>query len=97
VARNEIVTAARLGRSDRSALTGLLPAGARGVAIPTSPGALPVAPGDRVDVVAAQLVVPAATVVKVGDEAVVVAVAEADALAVARAVTDGQVSLVLDP
>jgi Flp pilus assembly protein CpaB len=97
VARNEIVTAARLGRGDRSALAGLLPAGTRGVAIPASPGAMPVAPGDRVDVVAAELVVPGATVVKIGDEAVVVAVAGADAPAVARAVADGQVSLVLDP
>ena len=97
VARNEIVTAARVGRSDRSALAGLLPAGTRGVAIPTSPGALPVSPGDQVDVVAAQLVAAAATVVKIGDEAVVVAVAEADAPAVVRAVSDGQVSLVLDP
>ena len=86
VARNEIVTAARLGRSDRSALAGLLPT-----------GTLPVRAGDRVDVVAAQLVVADATVVQTSDGAAVVAVAEADAPAVARAVADGQVSLVLDP
>jgi Flp pilus assembly protein CpaB len=97
VARNEIVTAARLGRGDRSALAGLLPPGTRGVAIPAPPGAVPVRTGDRVDVVAAQLVVPNATVVQTSESAVVVAVAEADAPAVARAVADGQVSLVLAP
>ena len=97
VGRNEIVTAARLGRGDRSALAGLLPAGTRGVAIPAPPGAVPLNVGDAVDVVGAQLVVRGATVVQAGDGAVVVAVAEADAPAVARAVADGQVSLVLDP
>ena len=97
VARNEIVTAARLGRSDRSALAGLLPTGTRGVAIPAPSGSVPVRAGDRVDVVAAQLVVADATVVQTSDGAAVVAVAEANAPAVARAVADGQVSLVLDP
>ncbi|HEY1281560.1 MAG TPA: SAF domain-containing protein [Acidimicrobiales bacterium] len=97
VARNEIVTAARLGRADRSSLAGLLPAGTRGIAVPVPPGAVPLHAGDGVDVVGADLVVSSATVVHASDGAVVVAVAEADAPAVARAVADGQVSLVLDP
>jgi hypothetical protein len=59
---------------------------------------VPVRPGDRVDVVGPQLDVPGATVVQMSDGAVVVvAVAEADAPSVARAVTDGQVSLILEP
>ena len=97
VARNEIVTAARLGAGGRSGLAGLLPVGTRGVAVPTAPGAVPVQPGDRVDVIGPERVVTGATVVRTADGAVVVAVDEVDAPVVARAVGDGQVTLVLDP
>jgi Flp pilus assembly protein CpaB len=97
VARNEIVTAARLGRAGRSALASLLPAGTRGVAVPAPDGAVPLQPGDAVDVVAPDLVVGDALVARVDPGAVVVAVAEAEAPALARAVAEGQVSLVLRP
>jgi Flp pilus assembly protein CpaB len=95
VARNEIVTAARLGRGGRSALASLLPDRTSGVAVPSPDGAVPLLPGDTVEVVAPDLVVTDALVVHVDAGAAVVAVPDAQAPAVARAVTDGQVSLVL--
>src|SRR5262249_47226146 len=79
IARGEIVTAARLGRGDRAALAALLPHGTRGVAIPTPDGAVPVATGDSVDVVAPALVVMGCRVVRVAGGAAVVAVPAADA------------------
>jgi Flp pilus assembly protein CpaB len=97
IARGEVVTAARLGRGDRSALAALLPDGTRGVAVPVPEGAVPLAAGDSVDVVAPDRVVTASRVVRVGAGAAVVAVPTSDAAAVARAVNDGQVSLVLVP
>jgi Flp pilus assembly protein CpaB len=97
LSRGEVITAARLGRADRSGVAALLPEGTRGVAVPSPDGAVPLQRGDTVDVVGADLVVAGATVVQVGDGAAVVAVDDADAPAVARAVADGQVSLVLVP
>jgi Flp pilus assembly protein CpaB len=97
VARNEVVTAARLGRGGRSALASLLPDGTRGVAVPATDGAVPLQPGDAVDVVTPELVVTGALVVRVDPGVVVVAMADAEAPAVARAAAESQVSLVLRP
>jgi Flp pilus assembly protein CpaB len=97
LSRGEVVTTARLARGDRSGVAALLPDGTRGVAVPSPDGAVPLQRGDTVDVVGPDLVVAGARVVQVGDGAAVVAVDDADAPAVARAVADGQVSLVLVP
>jgi Flp pilus assembly protein CpaB len=93
----EIVTTARVGRGGRSEAAALLLDGTRGVAIPLADGALPLRTGDVVDVVAPDLIVPTARVVRVGDASVIVAVSVDDAAAVARAVAEGQVTLVLAP
>ncbi len=97
LARGEIVTAARLGRGGRSGLAALLPDGSRGVAVPISDGAVPLQAGDVVDVVGPDLLVGGTRVVRVAGDAAVVAVPGTDAAPVARAVADGQVTLVLVP
>jgi Flp pilus assembly protein CpaB len=97
IGRGEIVSASRIGRGGRSEVAALLPEGTRGVGVPVTEGVVPLRAGDVVDVVAADLVVPAAAVVRVGDGDAVVAVPAGDAPAVARAVAAGQVTLVLSP
>jgi Flp pilus assembly protein CpaB len=102
IAAGEIVHPARLGRPARSAVAALLPAGTRGLAVPVPAGALPLRVGDVVDVVAsapggagAAVVAHGAAVVHVEEASAVVAVAEADAPGVARAIADGSVVLAL--
>jgi hypothetical protein len=95
LAVGEIVTAGRVGRGGRSPTAALLPDGARGVAVAV-PDGLPVRVGDTVDVVGtAGTLTRGARVVQAGDTTAVVAVAETDAPAVARAAADGDAVLVL--
>jgi Flp pilus assembly protein CpaB len=95
LAAGEVVTATRLGRAGRSQTAGLLPAGARGVAV-AIPDGLPLQPGDTVDVIdAAGVAAPGATVVRVSDRTAVIAVTDGDAPAVARAAADGSAVVVL--
>ncbi len=103
----EVVVASRLAPAGLSPAAALLPAGTRGVAVPAGTTAMPLAVGDRVDVVAmlpfdlagpegaAAVVATAAAVVQADDESVVVAVPEADVPALARALAEGSVQLVL--
>ena len=103
----EVVVAARLAPTGLSPAAALLPAGTRGVAVPAGVTAMPVAVGDRVDVVAmlpfdlagpdaaAAVVASGAIVVQVAGESVVVAVPEGDVPALARALAEGSVQLVL--
>lgn len=103
--RGEAVLAARLVGPGSSAVAARLPAGTRGVAVPTGSG-LPLEVGDRVDVLATFDDVAAdgeptfpvargAVVVHVGGDAVTVAVAESAAPKVAYALAAGAVTLVL--
>jgi Flp pilus assembly protein CpaB len=101
----EVVLGARLAPSGTSALAAALPPGTRGVSVPVDPGALPVEPGDVVDVLATfdpdladgadptVVVARGAVVVGVQDEGVVVAVTPAQAPRVAFAVASGAVAL----
>lgn len=103
----EVVVASRLAPAGLSPAAALLPAGTRGVAVPVGTTAMPLAVGDRVDVVAmlpfdlagpdgaAAVVAAGAPVVQVGEESVVVAVPEAEVPALARALAEGSVQLVL--
>jgi Flp pilus assembly protein CpaB len=103
----EVVVASRLAPAGLSPAAALLPAGTRGVAVPAGTTAMPLAVGDRVDVVAmlpfdlagpegaAAVVAADATVVQVGEESVLVAVPEPDVPALARALAEGAVQLVL--
>jgi Flp pilus assembly protein CpaB len=103
----EVVVASRLAPAGLSPAAALLPAGTRGVGVPAASTAMPVTVGDRVDVVATlpfdlagpdgatAVVAAGATVVLVGEESVVVAVPEADVAALARALAEGSVQLVL--
>jgi Flp pilus assembly protein CpaB len=97
LSRGEIVTASRVGRGGRSDVAALLPDGTRGVSVPVTGDALPLRPGDVVDVVAPDAVVSGALVVRVGDGVAVVAVPVSDAAGIARAVADGPVPLMLTP
>jgi Flp pilus assembly protein CpaB len=103
----EVVVASRLAPAGLSPAAALLPAGTRGIAVPAGATAMPVAVGDRVDVVAmlpfdsagpegaAAVVAADAVVVQVGEESVMVAVPEADVPGVARALAEGSVQLAL--
>lgn len=103
----EVVVASRLAPTGLSPAAALLPPGTRGVAVPAGVTAIPVAVGDRVDVVAtlpfdlagpgdaAAVVASGAVVVQVGEESVMVAVPEAGVPALARALAEGSVQLVL--
>lgn len=105
----EAVVIDRLGPAGTSAAAALLVPGQRGVALPVPEGGLPLAVGDRVDVVAtlpidltgpeggAGVVADAATVVSVDPDTVVVSVVEADVAALAVALAEGTVLVVLRP
>jgi Flp pilus assembly protein CpaB len=102
----ETVLPSRLAGYGRSVVTTRLPRGTRGVAVPAGTG-LPLAVGDRVDVLATfdkaaavdgAPTFPVATdalIVHVDRDAVTVAVAARDAARVAYALTTGAVTLVL--
>jgi Flp pilus assembly protein CpaB len=105
VHRGEAVLAARLVGPGSSAVAARIPAGTRGVAVPTGSG-LPLVVGDRVDVLATFdatisegeptfAVARRAVVVHVGEDAVTVAVGESSAPKVAYALAAGTVTLVL--
>ena len=105
LAPGEVVLPTRLAGAGRSTVAARLPAGTRGVAVPTGNG-LPVALGDHVDVLATfdpkdsageptVTVAHDALVVAVGKDAVTVAVATAAAPRVAYALATGTVTLVL--
>jgi Flp pilus assembly protein CpaB len=111
VPAGEVVVAQRVGAAALSPTAARLPPGTRGLAVPLGTGALPLHPGDRVDVVAtlddgplhagtpATTVVPpvatGATVVAVDETAATVAVTAEEAAGVARAVHGGAVTLLL--
>lgn len=97
----EALLADRLAPDGRHGVAALLPAGARAVAVPTGPGALALRVGDTVDVLATALdgatrvVAGGVTVVDVGDATATVAVSAGAAPAVATALTQATVTLVL--
>ena len=101
----EAFTTARLGPEGLSPVASLLPAGTRGLAVPTGPGALPLEVGDTVDVLATLdlggegpptgAVALAALVVHVTDAAATVAVSIDEAPRVAYALSAGAVTLAL--
>jgi pilus assembly protein CpaB len=101
VLAGEPIVEARLAPAGTSAVAARLPPGARGVAVPTGPGALPLAVGDVVDVLATMAAEPTfpvavgATVVDVGPDAATIAVEPGEASRVAYALTAGAVTLVL--
>jgi Flp pilus assembly protein CpaB len=104
IAAGEVVHRLRVGRGGDGPVAALLPAGTRGVAIPADEAALPLRPGDRVDVVAAvaagaggqaRVVAARAVVAHVAERGIVVAVAQAEVAGVAQAVADGGVLLAL--
>lgn len=109
VHRGEPVLAARLAPAGLSPTAAVLPAGTVGIAVPTGPGALPLQPGDVVEVLVTVdpttagdepptfPVARSAVVVHVGEEAVTLAVERGDADRVAFAVTAGVVTLALSP
>lgn len=106
LAEGEAVLEHRIGGAGSSVVAARLPAGSRGVAVPAA-GGLPLEVGDRVDVLVTFdpdlgaegeptfAVARSALVVHVGDDAVTVAVDEAEAAKVAYALAAGSVTLVL--
>ncbi len=107
--RGEVVTGRSVAGADRTGVAALVPDGWRGVAIPVHDGALPVEPGQHVDVLAAgdpettggwagTVVVAGAVVVHVAeDDTVTVAVPATDAPRVAAALVGAVVTLALAP
>ena len=104
----EVVVGDRLAPVGRAAVAARLPAGTRGVGVPSGPDSVPLAPGDVVDVLATVLgagaggsapptvtVARGAVVVAVEEGAATVAVPLADAPRVAYAVASGIVTLAL--
>lgn len=103
----EAVMAERLAPAGLSPLAAALPAGGRGIAVPTGPGTPPLEPGDVVDVLVTFdpdsvgdgeptfPVARAAAVVDVGEEAVTLGVSQEEVSRVAFALTAGVVVLVL--
>lgn len=102
----EVVHGRRLAPDGLSAVTALLPAGTRGIAVPSGSGALPLEIGDVVDVLATiesheggapptVTVAAGAIVVDVGEAAITLAVAVEQAPKVAYALTAGLVTLAL--
>lgn len=102
----EVVHRDRLAPGGLSPVAALLPAGALGIAVPTGPGALPLAVGDVVEVLATLgdlhpgaaptvTVATGATVVDVGDDAVTVAIPGDRAPDVVYALSSGLVTLAL--
>nr|MDQ3305940.1 SAF domain-containing protein [Actinomycetota bacterium] len=103
----EAVVAERLAPAGLSPLAAALPAGGRGIAVPTGPGTLPLEAGDIVDVLVTFdpdtvgdgeptfPVARAAAVIGVNEEAVTLGVTSEEASRVAFALTAGVVTLVL--
>lgn len=97
----EALLAERLAPAGRQGVAALLPDDTRAVAVPTGTGALALRVGDTVDVLATALdgatrvVAAEVTVVDVGDTTATVAVRAVDAPAVATALTQATVTLVL--
>lgn len=108
LAAGEPVLEARLAPPGVSGRAAGLPAGTRAIGVPLPPHAVPLRPGDRVDVLAtvepttagtapAVVLVVAATVVDVAEGRATVAVPAADVTRVAAALAHGVVDLVLTP
>ncbi len=99
VVAGEALVGARLAPDGLSGPAALVPDGWRAVAVPSSAGfGAPVPPlrlGDRVDVLAPDLVAAGAVVVAVDDEVVTIAVSADDAPAVAEAMAVAVVVLAL--
>lgn len=105
--RGEVVLADRLAPEGLSPTAAALPPGRLGIAVPTGPAALPLEPGDVVEVLvtvdpgaagAGEPTFPVARgaeVVGVGEESVTLAVGAEEAPRVAFALTTGVVTLVL--
>jgi Flp pilus assembly protein CpaB len=104
--RGAAVLASNFAPDGLSGLAALLPAGTRGVAVPTGTDSVPLHRGDRVDVLATFdpppagqdptfAVAEAALVVDVGQEAATVAVTSEQAKRVAFALVSGTVTLVV--
>jgi len=97
----EALLADRLAPAGRHGVAALLPEGTRAVAVPTGPAALALRVGDTVDVLATALdgatrvVARDVTVVDVGEVTATVAVSAGAAPAVATALTQATVTLVL--
>lgn len=103
----EVVLAGKLAPDGLTGVAALVPAGHRALSVPAGDGALPLRPGNRVDVLAtfdvagaadAAPTFPVATaalVVDAGDEAVTVAVTSDEAPRVAFALARGTVTLAL--
>jgi hypothetical protein len=95
IGAGEVVLEQRLAPAGLSPAAAMLPAGTRGVAVPVGIAPLPVAIGDRVDVLGPALLAAGALVVAVTDDAVTVAVPGSAARRVADVVVTGTVTLVL--
>lgn len=96
VVAGEVLVDARVGTGGLSPVAARVPAGQRAVAVPTAAAVPPLRVGDLVDVLdGGGVVVAAALVVDVADGAVTLAVAAADAPALAAAASGGSVALAL--
>lgn len=101
VHRGEVLVAARLGDAATSALAAAVPDGRRALSVPLADGALPLSPGDEVDLLSltaegTSAVITAAAPVLVADErSATVAVPREVAPMVADAVLAGAVTLSL--
>lgn len=99
VVAGEALVASRVAPGGLGRVAALVPPGWRAVAVPVSAGFGAVAPpltvGDRVDVLAPDLVAERAVVVAVDDDAVTVAVPAGDAPGVAEAAATAVVTLAL--
>ena len=102
VAEGEPLVSSRLGRAGSGPVAGRLPLGTRGVTIPIGDLALPVVPGDRVDLVGAGAAAPTAVaaeralVLQAGASSIVVAVQADELSAVAAALAGGSFVVALD-
>jgi pilus assembly protein CpaB len=100
VVAGEVLVDSRVAPAGLSGVAALVPEGWRAVAVPTSGAgfgspAPPLHVGDRVDLVAPDVVAAGALVVAVGDDAVTVAVPARDAPAVAEIVATMLVTIAL--
>ena len=102
VEAGEPLVSSRLGRAGSGPVAGRLPLGTRGVTIPIGDLALPVVPGDRVDLVGAGAAAPTAVaaeralVLQAGASSIVVAVQADELSAVAAALAGGSFVVALD-